>query len=168
VWTAPYFHDGSRATLDDVLDHYRAGGVSRPSRSPDMPRVLTLEAGERDQLLSFLETLSSDRPPRPLAQISAIMEAAPPPQDVAVAATTVSQKDKLFAPRAITISVDQPLTVINDDTRPHNVRIHDPRMTFDSGVQEPGDKAVLEFRTPGLFDAFCGIHPNMRLMIEVR
>jgi cytochrome c peroxidase len=24
--TAPYFHDGSAATLDDVLDHYQAGG----------------------------------------------------------------------------------------------------------------------------------------------
>jgi cytochrome c peroxidase len=32
--TAPYFHDGSAATLDDVLDHYAAGGRTIPS-GPD-------------------------------------------------------------------------------------------------------------------------------------
>ena len=33
--TAPYFHDGSAATLDDVLDHYAAGGRrSRPDPTP--------------------------------------------------------------------------------------------------------------------------------------
>ena len=42
------------------------------------------------------------------------------------------------------------------------------RVTFDSGVQEKGDAAVLEFKLPGLYEAFCGIHPNMRLRIEVQ
>lgn len=33
--TAPYFHDGSAATLDEVLDHYAAGdGRSRAARMP--------------------------------------------------------------------------------------------------------------------------------------
>ena len=33
AWTAPYMHDGSLATLEDVVHHYESGGVARPTRS---------------------------------------------------------------------------------------------------------------------------------------
>ena len=44
AWTAPYMHDGSLATLEDVIDHYEKGGVQRPTRSRDLPRNLKLTA----------------------------------------------------------------------------------------------------------------------------
>ena len=44
AWTAPYMHDGSLATLEDVIDHYQKGGVPRPTRSRDLPRNLKLTA----------------------------------------------------------------------------------------------------------------------------
>jgi cytochrome c peroxidase len=54
----PYMHDGSLATLEDVVEHYDGGGVSRPSRS-DLIEPLGLEAGEKTDLVAFLRTLTS-------------------------------------------------------------------------------------------------------------
>lgn len=69
--TAPYMHDGSIATLDEVIDHYAAGGrriVSGPyagdgSRSPLKNPLLIgfrLNAEERQQLLDFLHALTDE------------------------------------------------------------------------------------------------------------
>jgi len=53
---APYLHNGSAATLGDVLKVYEKGGISRPSRSP-MLFPLGLTDQERIDLVAFLETL---------------------------------------------------------------------------------------------------------------
>lgn len=56
--TAPYMHDGSIATLDEVIDHYAAGGrTPNPNRSTGL-RPFTLTAAERQDLLAFLESLT--------------------------------------------------------------------------------------------------------------
>lgn len=62
-WTAPYMHDGSKPTLDAVLDHYAGGFVDRPGLSTNMVRKLALGPGDRTALLAFLNVLSSDTPP---------------------------------------------------------------------------------------------------------
>ena len=67
--TAPYFHDGSAATLDEVIDHYAAGGrlteagerAGDGTRSPlKNPLVLGFELSgvEREALVDFLESLT--------------------------------------------------------------------------------------------------------------
>jgi cytochrome c peroxidase len=56
---APYMHDGSLATLDDVVEHYNHGGVDRPSRA-DLMRPLGLTAQEKADLVALLNTLSSN------------------------------------------------------------------------------------------------------------
>ncbi len=56
---APYMHDGSLATLDDVVEHYNHGGVDRPSWS-DLMKPLGLTAQEKTELVAFLKTLSSN------------------------------------------------------------------------------------------------------------
>jgi cytochrome c peroxidase len=58
----PYMHDGSMPTLEVVIAHYERGGVERPSRS-DQIKPVPLTAGERSDLLAFLQTLSSDVDP---------------------------------------------------------------------------------------------------------
>jgi cytochrome c peroxidase len=55
---APYMHDGSVATLRDVVIHYDTGFVQRPSLSPDVHR-LGLTGPEVDDLVAFLHTLTS-------------------------------------------------------------------------------------------------------------
>jgi cytochrome c peroxidase len=56
---APYMHDGSSATLEEVIDLYNRGGiVRRPSLSPEI-KPLDLTSGEKQDLMAFLETLTS-------------------------------------------------------------------------------------------------------------
>jgi cytochrome c peroxidase len=59
---APYMHDGSLATLEQVIDHYDGGGVDRPSRS-DLMHPLGLTVQEKSDLVAFLNSLSSNLTP---------------------------------------------------------------------------------------------------------
>jgi cytochrome c peroxidase len=61
---APYMHDGSIRTLVEVIDLYNRGGIDRPSRDNDI-RPLNLRSREKDDLIAFLNTLSSA--PKPYA-----------------------------------------------------------------------------------------------------
>ena len=58
--TAPYMHDGSLATLQAVVKHYTGGFVPRPSLATHIDPKLRLIARERDDLIAFLRTLSSE------------------------------------------------------------------------------------------------------------
>ncbi|XXF81344.1 di-heme enzyme [Myxococcaceae bacterium GXIMD 01537] len=62
--TAPYMHDGSIATLSEVLEHYAAagrahgqGGALSPFQS-EFVRGFTLTAEEKADVLAFLESLT--------------------------------------------------------------------------------------------------------------
>lgn len=58
--TAPYMHDGSLATLSEVLDFYATGGHAHPSKSPFMKGfVLTPE--EKEDVLNFLRGLTDEK-----------------------------------------------------------------------------------------------------------
>jgi len=69
--TAPYFHDGSAATLDEAIDHYDRGGrlitigpnagdgSESPLRDPFV-RQLNLTPEERAALLAFLNALTDE------------------------------------------------------------------------------------------------------------
>jgi cytochrome c peroxidase len=59
---APYMHDGSIATLEQVVEHYDRGGVERPSRS-DLMNPLGLSSQEKSDLVAFLQTLTSNLSP---------------------------------------------------------------------------------------------------------
>jgi cytochrome c peroxidase len=67
--TAPYMHDGSIATLEEVLDHYSAGGRTiasgphagvgheNPNKDP-LIGGFTLTAQDKSDLIAFLESLT--------------------------------------------------------------------------------------------------------------
>jgi cytochrome c peroxidase len=53
-------HDGSMATLSEVLDFYATAGHPHPSKSPFMKGfVLTPE--EKDDVLNFLRSLTDEK-----------------------------------------------------------------------------------------------------------
>lgn len=57
--TAPYFHDGSQATLWDTLDHYNKGdGLNNPWLDEDI-QPLALTESDIDDLVAFLASLTS-------------------------------------------------------------------------------------------------------------
>ena len=64
VNTAPYFHDGSAKTLEELVDFYATGGLVKTNLSLSM-KPLTLTAQEKGQLVSFLQALST--PPKPFS-----------------------------------------------------------------------------------------------------
>jgi cytochrome c peroxidase len=165
VWSAPYMHDGSLSTFEDVVKHYADGIVKRPTLSADLPQHLDLSDKERAQLVAFLNTLSSEDPPQPksLPPKAMVMGAA----TQTVATSTVSQKDRRFSPGAILLKVGEALKIINDDTRTHNVRVDGSHMGFNSDAQNPGDTVTIGFDEPGHYDIICGIHPDMHLDVNV-
>jgi cytochrome c peroxidase len=62
--TAPYMHDGSLKTLEDVVEHYNRGGASsdKETINPYLSggiRPLDLTAAEKEALVAFLKTLTS-------------------------------------------------------------------------------------------------------------
>ena len=70
--SAPYMHDGSLATLDEVIDFYAAGGRvihdgpragdgrAHPGKSPFI-KGFELTPEERADLLAFLNALTDER-----------------------------------------------------------------------------------------------------------
>jgi cytochrome c peroxidase len=55
--TAPYMHDGSLASLEEVVDFYDKGGKSVPDLDPEM-RKLGLTASEKNALVEFLKAFN--------------------------------------------------------------------------------------------------------------
>jgi len=55
--TSPYMHDGSLATLDDVVQFYSEGGRRNPNQDPRM-RPLQLSPSEKQSLVAFLRSLT--------------------------------------------------------------------------------------------------------------
>ena len=67
--TAPYMHDGSLGSLEEVIALYDRGGDPNPWLDPEM-RALGLTPGEKADLVAFLRALTGElptwalRPPR--------------------------------------------------------------------------------------------------------
>ncbi|QYF95717.1 hypothetical protein KY495_11510 [Massilia sp. PAMC28688] len=58
--TAPYMHDGSLASLEDVVAFYQRGGIDNPARDP-LLRPLQLGEQEKADLSAFLRSLTGDK-----------------------------------------------------------------------------------------------------------
>ena len=57
--TAPYMHDGSMMTLEEVVEHYNKGGFSHPHKS-ELIKPLNLSEDEKSKLVAFLKTLTDE------------------------------------------------------------------------------------------------------------
>lgn len=57
--TAPYMHDGSLATLEDVVEHYSSGGFQSATSDPTI-RPLNLTPDEKHDLVAFLSALTDE------------------------------------------------------------------------------------------------------------
>ena len=57
--TAPYMHDGSQATLKQVVEYYNRGGIKNPWLSKEI-KPLNLTPTRIDDLVAFMEALTGD------------------------------------------------------------------------------------------------------------
>jgi cytochrome c peroxidase len=85
--TAPYFHDGSQATLWDVVDHYNKGdGIHNPFLDQDM-QPLALSESDIDDMVAFMASLTSadyqERGVKELARQRAMSQPTRPQRDTA-------------------------------------------------------------------------------------
>ncbi|MEM8525624.1 MAG: cytochrome c peroxidase [Bacteroidota bacterium] len=65
VLTAPYMHDGSLATLDDVLEHYSSGIKNYRNLDPILktgssPKRMNFTSNDKKALTAFLNTLTDE------------------------------------------------------------------------------------------------------------
>ena len=57
--TAPYMHDGSSWTLEEVVDHFNSGGVGHANQN-QLIRPLNLTDQQKQDLIAFLGSLTDD------------------------------------------------------------------------------------------------------------
>ncbi len=85
AYTAPYMHDGSLATLREVVDFYdRGGDATNPANNDMSLRPLGLTVDEKSSLIAFMEALSA--PAKPVT--APVLPAAKPRSLVAAVAAT--------------------------------------------------------------------------------
>ncbi|HEY7338357.1 MAG TPA: hypothetical protein VH639_25955 [Bryobacteraceae bacterium] len=58
--TAPYMHDGSLSTLEQVIDHYAAGGRLDHPNKTHILRPFKMTEGDKRDLIEFLKSLTDE------------------------------------------------------------------------------------------------------------
>ena len=58
--TAPYMHDGSMLSLEEVIEHFNSGGLGDPNKS-SLIQSLELSIQEKVDLVAFLRSLTDER-----------------------------------------------------------------------------------------------------------
>jgi plastocyanin len=79
----------------------------------------------------------------------------------------ITQQDRAFSQREISIKVGESIVFKNDDQVTHNVFSVSPGMEFDIRRQAPGQSSTVAFKKPGLAEVRCSIHPKMKLIVTV-
>jgi plastocyanin len=68
-------------------------------------------------------------------------------------------KEFMFGPKDMTVAVGTKVTWVNDDEIPHTVA--ETHKVFRSGALDTNDSFSYVFNTPGEFEYFCSLHPQM-------
>jgi len=96
---------------------------------------------------------------------------AQPPREASASRTqyAVSQRGREFMPGRLEVRQGDIVHIVNDDEDlSHHAYVASDRFKFDSGDQEPGHDVDIPFTVAGTFNVLCGIHPKMRLTVNVR
>lgn len=89
---------------------------------------------------------------------------------VALAAgmVTISQKGLTFSEASVDIAPGTIVTFMNDDTTSHNILVTGNGVTLNSGLQSPGVPFKAPFLKAGAYQVMCGIHPKMKMTVNVK
>lgn len=93
----------------------------------------------------------------------------PPPAVVVTAAPTVPGEVQLrdfeFSPTKLTVQAGATVTFSDIGAASHSATATDG--TWNTGIENPGDKVQLTFATPGTYSYYCLIHPAMTATLTV-
>lgn len=79
----------------------------------------------------------------------------------------VTQKNKAFSAKKLTVKVGDTVKFVNEDNFAHNVFSLSPAKSFDLGSVGNGGSKSITFDKPGKVQVECAIRPDMQLDIEV-
>ncbi|MGE8096699.1 plastocyanin/azurin family copper-binding protein [Pseudomonas fluorescens] len=68
-------------------------------------------------------------------------------------------KEFMFAPKDVTVAVGTKVTWVNDDQTVHTVK--ETHNVFHSAALDTNDQFSYQFNTPGTFEYYCALHPQM-------
>ncbi len=80
----------------------------------------------------------------------------------------VTQKEKKFSQAAMTVKVGDVVNFKNDDTFAHNIFSLSDIKTFDLGSYPKGQSKPVTFDKPGMVEIECAIHPDMKVVVDVK
>ncbi len=80
----------------------------------------------------------------------------------------VVQKDKKFSQSSVKIKVGDAVSFKNEDPFIHNIFSLSDTKTFDLGSYPKGQSKKVVFDQPGTIEIECSIHPEMKMVVEVR
>ena len=86
----------------------------------------------------------------------------------AAAPVSVSQQGLQFSVSELNVTKGQMVVFKNDDRTAHNITVNGAGVSLNSGLQQPGVEFKVPFAKPGTYQVSCGIHPKMKLWVEVR
>ena len=89
---------------------------------------------------------------------------APPPAPLHV---RMLQKDKMFQPHLLVVTVGSTVEFPNLDPIFHNAFSNYDGQLFDVGLYPPGSTRTIHFSRPGIVRVFCNIHSSMSAVIVV-
>lgn len=95
----------------------------------------------------------------------------PPPEPATTTTPAVPESGDVeiidfgYSPRSLTVAVGATVRWVNTGAAPHTVTANDG--SFDSGFLNTGDRFAHRFSTPGTFQYFCSLHPQMTATVVV-
>lgn len=85
----------------------------------------------------------------------------------AAGAVNVEQRNLSFSVPSLSIAHGTVVTFNNNDTVSHNILVTGNGVSLNSGLQSPGTPFRAPFLKPGTYQVMCGIHPKMKMTVNV-
>ena len=80
----------------------------------------------------------------------------------------ISQKGKNFSQRRLVVQPGDSVKFVNDDPFNHNVFSLSETTSFDLGSYGQGLAKTVVMDKPGAVEVECAVHPDMKIVIEVK
>jgi cytochrome c peroxidase len=87
---------------------------------------------------------------------------------LAIVRHRVDQSGLRFSVASLHLQRGDSIAFTNSDRSSHNILVRGGAMNFNGGLQRPGEALEVPFTARGEYQVMCGIHPRMRMDVEVQ
>lgn len=81
---------------------------------------------------------------------------------------TVTQKGKAFSTKKLEVKTGDSVKFVNEDPFAHNVFSLSDAKSFDLGSYGQGAAKTIAFDKAGTVEVECAVHPDMKMIVEVK